>query len=242
VEPSHLQGLPDRRPCRDAFQAICSLPLRQGGCGACAAATRKVDAIERDGASREQFLARAILAGGALTAGGLLVAGLPRLASSAASPAQDKKILNFALLLEYIEAGFYSDATCWSTQRRFVITSELTSLSSRARSARMPARSPSWTSATRPPMRGGSPRLRSTSRRPRSRPTTARLQTSRSRRSRRPRRSSPSRLAMPPGSGRWPGRTQRPPQPTSPRRPPKCRPSSTEPAGSGRPRWTRCRT
>ena len=68
------------------------------------------EAIERGVTSREQFLARAILAGGALTAGGLLVAGLPRLAASAASPAQDRKILNFALLLEYVEAGFYSDA------------------------------------------------------------------------------------------------------------------------------------
>jgi rubrerythrin len=66
--------------------------------------------MEYDVASREQFLARAILAGGALTAGGLLVGGLPRLAASAASPAQDKKILNFALLLEYIEAGFYAEA------------------------------------------------------------------------------------------------------------------------------------
>jgi rubrerythrin len=31
-------------------------------------------------------------------------------ASSAPSPAQDKKILNFVLLLEYMEAGFYGEA------------------------------------------------------------------------------------------------------------------------------------
>jgi len=60
--------------------------------------------------SREQFVARAVVAGGALAAGGVLVAGLPRLAASAPSAAQDAKILNFALLLEYIEAAFYSEA------------------------------------------------------------------------------------------------------------------------------------
>jgi hypothetical protein len=60
--------------------------------------------------SREQLLARAIVGGGALAAGGLLVAGLPPRGASAPSPAQDAKILNFALLLEYIEAGFYSEA------------------------------------------------------------------------------------------------------------------------------------
>ena len=61
--------------------------------------------------SREQLLARAIVAGGAVAAGGLLVAGWPRLGTAAPpSAAQDAKILNFALLLEYIEAGFYSDA------------------------------------------------------------------------------------------------------------------------------------
>ena len=60
--------------------------------------------------SREQFVARAIVAGGAIAAGGLLVAGWPRLGAAAPSAAQDAKILNFALLLEYIEAGFYSEA------------------------------------------------------------------------------------------------------------------------------------
>ena len=35
---------------------------------------------------------------------------LPRVAISAPSPAQDQKILNFALGLEYIEAGFYAEA------------------------------------------------------------------------------------------------------------------------------------
>jgi hypothetical protein len=68
----------------------------------------------RDGAphvsSRAQLIARAVVAGGALTAGGLLVAGFPRPASSAPSAAQDQKILNFALLLEYIEEAFYAEA------------------------------------------------------------------------------------------------------------------------------------
>lgn len=62
------------------------------------------------GSSRAQFLVRAVLAGGTLTAGGALVAALPRLAASAPSPAQDQKILNFALQLEYIEAAFYAEA------------------------------------------------------------------------------------------------------------------------------------
>jgi Ferritin-like domain len=68
---------------------------------------------ERDHAaasSRQQLLARAIVAGGAVAAGGLLVAGWPRFGKAAPSAAQDAKILNFALLLEDIEAGFYSEA------------------------------------------------------------------------------------------------------------------------------------
>jgi rubrerythrin len=69
-------------------------------------------ATSEDGevSSRAEHFARAVVAGGALAAGGVLAAALPRLAASAPSSAQDRKILNFALLLEYIEAGFYMEA------------------------------------------------------------------------------------------------------------------------------------
>jgi hypothetical protein len=61
--------------------------------------------------SRDQFLRRAVVAGGTLVLGGVVVAGLPRLAASAAqSPAQDAEIFNFALLLEYLQAAFYGEA------------------------------------------------------------------------------------------------------------------------------------
>jgi rubrerythrin len=59
---------------------------------------------------RGELFARALVAGGVLAGGGALVAAFPRLAGSAPSAAQDRKILNFALLLEYVEAGFYEEA------------------------------------------------------------------------------------------------------------------------------------
>jgi rubrerythrin len=65
---------------------------------------------DRCGPTRAEFVARGILAGGALAGGGALLVALPRAAVSAPSPAQDQKILNFALGLEYIEAGFYAEA------------------------------------------------------------------------------------------------------------------------------------
>jgi hypothetical protein len=67
-------------------------------------------ALNGDGSSRPEFLARAIVAGGALAAGGILAGGLAPRGASAPSVAQDRKILNFALLLEYLESAFYEEA------------------------------------------------------------------------------------------------------------------------------------
>jgi ferritin-like protein len=61
--------------------------------------------------SRRRFLGRAAAVGGTILAGGAVVAALPRLAVSAPSPAQDAEILNFALLLEYIESAFFTEAS-----------------------------------------------------------------------------------------------------------------------------------
>jgi Ferritin-like domain len=63
------------------------------------------------GESRGKLLQRAIAGGGAILAGGVLIAGLPRSADSAPSPAQDAEILNLALLLEYMESAFFTEAS-----------------------------------------------------------------------------------------------------------------------------------
>ena len=60
-----------------------------------------------EGQSRRRFL-RGTLAGGAVLSGAAFIGARP--AHSQPSPAQDRKILNFALLLESLQAAFYREA------------------------------------------------------------------------------------------------------------------------------------
>lgn len=73
------------------------------------AAAAAVNGEEASG-SRGDFLQKAVVAGGIVISGGILIGGLPTFAASAPSPEQDVEILNFALTLEYVEAGFFTEA------------------------------------------------------------------------------------------------------------------------------------
>jgi hypothetical protein len=73
-----------------------------------------IDTLDADGALREAFDAvhrrsRADLLRGAVVGGGTLLAVLAGAPSAAATPARDIAILNYALVLEYIQASFYTE-------------------------------------------------------------------------------------------------------------------------------------
>jgi len=64
-----------------------------------------------DGDTRADLFRKAAIGGGAMIGGGVLLSGFPAL-SEAAKPSrrQDRMILNYAYLLELLEAAFYKEA------------------------------------------------------------------------------------------------------------------------------------
>lgn len=70
--------------------------------------------------TRGELLERALLTTGGVTVAGVAIVALPDLATSKPSKAQDAEILNFALLLEYVQAGLYADVL-----RRDVLSGEM---------------------------------------------------------------------------------------------------------------------
>jgi rubrerythrin len=79
--------------------------------GSCGGSEPTLHDGARTRTSRRRLVGRGAVAGAAAIAGFSLLG--PRAGSAGAaapSAAQDQKIFNFALLLEYLQAGFYSDA------------------------------------------------------------------------------------------------------------------------------------
>jgi hypothetical protein len=71
---------------------------------------------EPDRFTRGDVLLRGVV-GGVVVAGVIVVGGLPELSLSAPSSQQDAEILNFALVLEELQAAFYAEANAKSALR-----------------------------------------------------------------------------------------------------------------------------
>ena len=63
-----------------------------------------------DAGAGAEFRRRALFGGAGILFGGILIGGLPRLAVSSPSAAQDTEVLNFALQLERLQEAFYAEA------------------------------------------------------------------------------------------------------------------------------------
>jgi Ferritin-like domain len=78
----------------------------------------------RQGLTRVQAVKWGAAAGGALAAGGIVAGGLPLPAVSQPSAAQDRRVLEWLLQVEQLQAAFYTEA-----ERRGALTGELRELS-----------------------------------------------------------------------------------------------------------------
>ncbi|HVD56067.1 MAG TPA: ferritin-like domain-containing protein, partial [Thermoleophilaceae bacterium] len=76
--------------------------------------------------TRGQLLAGGTVAAGAITGAGILLGGLPTLAVSKPSKAQDRRVLEYLLQVEYIQSGFYGEA-----ERRRALKGELAEFAER---------------------------------------------------------------------------------------------------------------
>jgi hypothetical protein len=78
----------------------------------------------RPGVTRVQLVRWGVVAGGALAAGGVVAGGMPLPAVSEPSAAQDRRVLEWLVQVQHLEAGFYTEA-----ERRAALSGELHELS-----------------------------------------------------------------------------------------------------------------
>ena len=67
--------------------------------------------------SRARLLSRAAVVGGGVVVGGIAMTGFPAVALGRPSPAQDARVLDLLLLLEYVQAAFYAEANARGSLR-----------------------------------------------------------------------------------------------------------------------------